>query len=91
MRFWLQYNFDDEGDNGFLSVDKITEAWQGTRFAMQKTWLCYLEGFLATLQQQTSLQEQVVHHKQAAHQYQATHQQQQVRYHQQSTLLNHES
>lgn len=46
---------------------------------------------LAALQQQASLQEQVVNKKQAAHQYQAAHQQQQVRYHQQSSLVNHES
>lgn len=96
MRFWSQYNFDDEGDNGSLSVEKITEAPQGTIFAMQKNLAllrrenAILRDSLAALQQQASLQEQVVNQKQAAHQYQAAHQQQ-VRYHQQSSLVNHES
>jgi hypothetical protein len=83
MRFWSQYNFDDEGDNGSLSVEKIAEAPQGTRFAMQKNLAllrrenAILRDSLAALQQQASLQQQVVNQKQAAHQYQAAHQQQQ--------------
>lgn len=53
MRFWSQYNFDDEGDNDSLPVEKITEAPKGTIFAMQKNFAlkgeCYHEGFFGSI------------------------------------------